>query len=273
MDKQYYYVDPQGVRQGPLPLSSIPREQITPTTKVWCKGMDTWEDAGNVPDFAPLLAQPIANEPQQPPTPPQPQGYQAPSQGYQAPQQSYQAPAPMSDESKKALITSLIVVGSFVLIILIGVGVIFLSTKKSHHSSDDYAALDSISVDTTAVDSTADYAVDEDTIDYAAQEDYGYDDNEEQEVTLVGYMTDETGDNPIRITFRQSGDNIYNCVYTNVALGGKIRMQGTVSGNHYTFSGKDGRNDFIINVDDGGTSVYGSARDGNKHLDVVLKYD
>lgn len=257
MDKQYYYVDPQGVRQGPLPLTSIPREQITPTTKVWCKGMDTWEDAIKVPDFAPFWQQPS-------PTAPRPTASSKP--------QAYQAPNSTPNESKKALFTSLGIIGGFLLIILIGVGAFFLSTKKSHHS-DDYAALDSVVVDSTSVDSTADYAVDEDTTDYAAQEDYGYDDSDEQEVTLVGYMTDETGDNPIRITFRQSGDNIYDCVYTNVALGGKIHMQGTVSGNHYTFSGKDGRNDFIINVDDGGTSVYGSARDGNKHLDVVLKYD
>lgn len=269
MDKQFYYIDPQGVRQGPLPLSSIPREHITPTTKVWCKGMDTWEDACKVPDFAPLLAQPIPNPTPQPPAPP----YATQPQGYQAPQQGYQAPNSMSNESKKALFTSLGIIGGFLLIILIGVGCFFLSTKKHRTSDDNTASLDSVVVDSTSVDSTADYAVDEDTTDYAAQEDYGYDDNSEEEVTLFGYMTDETGDNPIRITFRRMGDNIYDCVYTNVALGGKIRMQGSVSGNHYTFAGKDGRNDFIIDVVDGGTSVYGSARDGSKHLEVALKYD
>lgn len=177
----------------------------------------------------------------------------------------------MSNESKKALFTSLGIIGGFLLIILIGVGCFFLSTKKHRTSDDNTAALDSVVVDSTVADTV--YPIDEDTTDYAAQEDYGYDDDSEEEVTLFGYMTDETGDNPIRLTFRRMGNNIYDCVYTNVALGGKIRMQGSYDGNHYTFSGKDGRNDFIIEVDEGSTSLTGYARDGSKHLDVALKYD
>ena len=177
----------------------------------------------------------------------------------------------MSDESKKALYTSLIIVGGFLLIILIGVGIFFLSSKKIHHSDNYDAAPDSVAIDSTAADTA--YSIDVGTTDYAAQEDYGYDDDSEEEVTLFGYMTDETGDNPIRLTFRRMGNNIYDCVYTNVALGGKIRMQGSYDGRHYTFSGKDGRNDFIIEVDEGSTSLTGYARDGSKHLDVALKYD
>ena len=49
--KFYYYVDKEGVRQGPLPLEDIAIDEIQPETLVWCKGMKNWEKAKNVDDL------------------------------------------------------------------------------------------------------------------------------------------------------------------------------------------------------------------------------
>ena len=38
--KFYYFVDKEGVRQGPLPLDDLSAYDISPTTLVWTKGMD-----------------------------------------------------------------------------------------------------------------------------------------------------------------------------------------------------------------------------------------
>ncbi len=53
--KQYYYVDKAGTRQGPLPLEDINAQDISPTTLVWCKGMEKWMKACEVDDFQALL--------------------------------------------------------------------------------------------------------------------------------------------------------------------------------------------------------------------------
>ena len=38
--KFYYFVDKEGVRQGPLPLDDLSTYDISPTTLVWTKGME-----------------------------------------------------------------------------------------------------------------------------------------------------------------------------------------------------------------------------------------
>lgn len=40
--KFYYFLDKEGVRQGPLPLDNLSAYDISPTTLVWTKGMEKW---------------------------------------------------------------------------------------------------------------------------------------------------------------------------------------------------------------------------------------
>lgn len=49
--KFYYFVDKEGVRQGPLPLDDLSAYDISPTTLVWTKGMEKWMKAKDVADF------------------------------------------------------------------------------------------------------------------------------------------------------------------------------------------------------------------------------
>lgn len=53
--KFYYFVDKEGVRQGPLPLEDLNAFEIEPTTLVWCKGMEKWTRAKDVKDFEQIL--------------------------------------------------------------------------------------------------------------------------------------------------------------------------------------------------------------------------
>lgn len=52
MDK-YYYVDENRSRKGPMSMEELlSQDDITPETLVWCKGMEKWEKAKNIPDLA-----------------------------------------------------------------------------------------------------------------------------------------------------------------------------------------------------------------------------
>ena len=51
----YYYVDKEGVRQGPLPIEKLTPNEITPNTLVFCKGMKNWQRAKSVDDFYKIL--------------------------------------------------------------------------------------------------------------------------------------------------------------------------------------------------------------------------
>lgn len=84
-----------------------------------------------------------------------------------------------------------------------------------------------------------------------------------------GSMTDENGTYPIEIALERKGDAIRNCIYTNVELGGKIRMEGTVINGMLILTGKDGNYVFQINVDL--DSLEGVATDGPKTLSVSLE--
>ena len=53
--KFYYFVDKEGVRQGPLPLDDLSAYDISPTTLVWTKGMEKWMKAKDVADFSDIL--------------------------------------------------------------------------------------------------------------------------------------------------------------------------------------------------------------------------
>lgn len=81
-------------------------------------------------------------------------------------------------------------------------------------------------------------------------------------------MTDANGTYPIELAFVKDGDNLSECIYTNVDLGGKIKMDGEIVGNEYVFTGKDGMNKFQIHID--GQNYDGFAIDGSKELSVSL---
>mgnify|MGYP001652288496 CR=1 FL=1 len=89
-----------------------------------------------------------------------------------------------------------------------------------------------------------------------------------ENITLCGSMTDANGTYPIELAFVKDGDNLSECIYTNVDLGGKIKMDGEIVGNEYVFTGKDGMNKFQIQID--GQNYDGFAIDGSKELSVSL---
>lgn len=89
-----------------------------------------------------------------------------------------------------------------------------------------------------------------------------------ENITLYGSMTDANGTYPIELAFVKDGDNLSECIYTNVDLGGKIKMDGEIVGNEYVFTGKDGMNKFQIHID--GQNYDGFAIDGSKELSVSL---
>lgn len=89
-----------------------------------------------------------------------------------------------------------------------------------------------------------------------------------EEICLAGSMTDENGIFPIEISFERQGDELRNCIYKNVDLGGKIRMEGECINNELVFTGKDGTYTFQIRID--AESLDGRATDGPKELYVSL---
>jgi len=110
----------------------------------------------------------------------------------------------------------------------------------------------------------------EDTV--AAVEDsyYNYTDGH---YIYEGVMTDDNGDNNIRLDFSVAGGVITECVYTNLELGGKIKMAGQINGSSYDFVGRDGNNTFIIRLhktSEYDSSLEGVATDGPKTLIVRL---
>ena len=89
-----------------------------------------------------------------------------------------------------------------------------------------------------------------------------------ENITLYGSMTDANGTYPIELSFEKSGNTLMNCIYTNVDLGGKIRMDGEISDNDLIFIGKDGNNSFRICINK--QTWDGYAQDGEKRLQVSL---
>lgn len=84
-----------------------------------------------------------------------------------------------------------------------------------------------------------------------------------------GFMINDEGKgNSLEITFEQNGQETRNCIYKNTDLGGKISMQASVTDNTYTFSGKDGSNDFTIRINR--FDLKGDGYDGNKSFTVIV---
>lgn len=82
-------------------------------------------------------------------------------------------------------------------------------------------------------------------------------------------MYDEEGNlGNMQVTYETDGTNVRNCIYKNVDLGGKIKMNLEITHDTYSFSGKDGKNkfEFILGKDE----LMGPGRDGKKGLLVMM---
>ena len=143
-------------------------------------------------------------------------------------------PQPQQRGNKKGIIIAIVVV------VIIGCGVLFAllnSNNGSNGQQQDTTAIadteaikqDELPSDSLAVTTENDNFVVSDSCATEALEN----------ITLYGSMTDANGTYPIELSFEKSGNTLMNCIYTNVDLGGKIRMDGTVSDNDLIFIGKD----------------------------------
>lgn len=167
--------------------------------------------------------------------------------------------------SKKGIIIAVIV------IVIIGCGVLFAVLNNNGNSSSIGQ-----SQNTTAIVDTETIKQDElpsDSLAVATENnDFVVSDSCATEalenITLYGSMTDANGTYPIELSFEKGGNTLTNCIYTNVDLGGKIRMDGTISDNDLIFIGKDGNNSFRICVNS--HTLKGYAQDGDKRLQVSL---
>lgn len=88
-------------------------------------------------------------------------------------------------------------------------------------------------------------------------------------VKFAGTMSDpDVNDSwPIEISFQRKGQQIRNCVYKNVRIGGKIHMKGEVAGDYFILKGKDGVNDFQIMLNKK-TDEESTAIDGDNELTI-----
>lgn len=175
-------------------------------------------------------------------------------------------PQPQRRGSKKGIIIAIVVV------VIIGCGVLFAllnSNNGSNGQQQDTTAIadtEAIKQDELPSDSLA---VSTENNDFVASDSCATEVLEN--ITLYGSMTDANGTYPIELSFDKSGSILMNCIYTNVDLGGKIRMDGRVSDNDLIFIGKDGNNSFRICVNS--HSLKGYAKDGDKELKVSLSYN
>lgn len=55
-----YFAMIGGVQRGPFPLDRLVEEGVRPDTYVWCKGMDDWVQANEVPDICRFFRQRLA---------------------------------------------------------------------------------------------------------------------------------------------------------------------------------------------------------------------
>ena len=174
------------------------------------------------------------------------------------------SPQPPQRSNKKGIIIAVIVV----VVVIIGCGVFALlnNNNGSNDQQQDTTAIadtETIKQDDLASDSLAVATENNNftTSDSCAGETL-------ESTTLYGSMTDANGTYPIELSFEKSGNRLMNCIYTNVDLGGKIRMDGEISDNDLIFIGKDGNNSFRICINK--QTWDGYAQDGEKRLQVSL---
>ena len=142
-------------------------------------------------------------------------------------------PQPQQRGSKKGIIIAIVVV------VIIGCGVLFALLNSNNGSNDQQQ-------DTTAIADTGTIIQDELPSDSVAvatdNNNFVVSDSCATEalenITLYGSMTDANGTYPIELAFVKDGDNLSECIYTNVDLGGKIKMDGEIVGMNMFLQGK-----------------------------------
>lgn len=60
MSKYFAFID--GEQRGPFPLEDLVKEGVRPSTYVWCKDMDDWHRADEVPEVCRLFRQHLAEK-------------------------------------------------------------------------------------------------------------------------------------------------------------------------------------------------------------------
>ena len=85
--KYYAFID--GEQKGPFELDQLKEEGVRPSTYIWCKGMDDWQQAKEVPEVCRLYRQHISGlmHPSQNPTPVAAPAVHDPAQTPQQPEQ------------------------------------------------------------------------------------------------------------------------------------------------------------------------------------------
>ena len=78
---------------------------------------------------------------------------------------------------------------------------------------------------------------------------------------------------PVEIQFTYSNGQLSNCIYHNVTIKGKLKMEGAIINDSLRLKGKAGSHDFSIVLGCKDTSQYleGYALDEEKRLEVSLK--
>lgn len=178
-------------------------------------------------------------------------------------------------QSKKNNKTGVFIAVIVILVICCGISIFLLNKEKNNNLENQNSS--TIVTDTGLVENNstinkeAEQSSSISTTTEANHDAVGPESNtteDKESIILYGSMTDANGTNPIEISYDRDGDELTNCIYTNVDLGGKIRMEGEISGENLIFTGKDGKNKFQIIIDR--ESFEGVATDGPKELSVSL---
>lgn len=70
--REYYYLDGNNERKGPVALEDLASYGVTEETMVWKEGMANWQSAGMVPEVIAALSASPATTPPPSPAPPSP---------------------------------------------------------------------------------------------------------------------------------------------------------------------------------------------------------
>lgn len=178
-------------------------------------------------------------------------------------------------QSKKNNKTGVFITVIIILVICCGFSMFLLNKEKNNNlenqNSSSTIVTDTVVEKNSTINEETEQSSSISTTTEASHDAVGpeYNATENKEsIILYGSMTDANGTNPIEISYDRDGDELTNCIYTNVDLGGKIRMEGEISGENLIFTGKDGKNKFQIIIDR--ESFEGVATDGPKELSVSL---
>lgn len=132
---EYFYLTASNEQRGPVPPTKFEQLGITGDTLIWCKGMDKWERAENVPEVRMYLRR--NTQACGAPEPPNPYGYQGGnSQGYYTQRQGYMSPKPDTNLVPAIIVT----VFSFLCCGLVGAVAGAVSIYKATQVDNFYAS-------------------------------------------------------------------------------------------------------------------------------------